>query len=233
MADFLDRFNEELAALSFAPPVAYVYNPLQYALPAYRQYLEKYGGEKPILMMGMNPGPWGMAQTGVPFGEVEHVRDWLKIACEIGRPEVEHPSRPVLGLDCERSEVSGRRLWGYLKERFGEPSRLAERLLVANYCPLLFLEQSGRNRTPDKLPRVEREPLLAACDRAMGELLKLVKPRLVIGVGKWAEERARNLVESTSLGAEVAGVPHPSPANPAANRGWGAELGKLLDRFDT
>ena len=34
---------------------------------------------KRVVFLGMNPGPFGMAQVGVPFGEVAAVRDWLRI----------------------------------------------------------------------------------------------------------------------------------------------------------
>src|SRR5690606_6715112 len=127
-----------------------------------------YGrGPKEILLLGMNPGPFGMAQTGVPFGEIAAVRDWLGVRGVVGRPAIEHPKRPVQGFGCHRSEGSGKRLWGWAQDRFGEPERFFDRFFVVNYCPLVFLEVGGRNRTPDKLPVREREPLFEACDRAL------------------------------------------------------------------
>jgi len=42
----------------------------------------------------MNPGPWGMAQTGVPFGEINAVKDWLGINAEVDKPQKQHPKRP-------------------------------------------------------------------------------------------------------------------------------------------
>ena len=139
--------------LSFDPPTAYVYNPLDYARNTAEQYLDRAGdGLKEVLFLGMNPGPWGMAQTGVPFGAITPVRDWLGIGGRVGRPADEHPKRPIRGFGTEREEVSGSRLWGWARERFGSPDRFFERFFVANYCPLVFMEPSGRNRTPDKLP---------------------------------------------------------------------------------
>src|SRR6185369_4193405 len=139
-----------LKGLRFGAPVTHVYNPLTYAWAAHREYLRRYGrGSKRVLFFGMNPGPFGMAQTGVPFGEVAAVRDWLKIDAPIGRPEVEHPKRPVHGFACKRSEVSGKRLWGLFAERFGTPEAFFAEHFVANYCPLVFCETSGCNRTPD------------------------------------------------------------------------------------
>lgn len=214
-----DRLIAEVGQLRFGPPVACVYNPLVYARAPYALYWERYGRpSKEVLLVGMNPGPFGMAQTGVPFGEVAAVRDWMGIEAPVGRPLEEHPKRPVEGFSCGRSEVSGRRLWGWARERFGHPEAFFRRFFVANYCPLLFLEGSGRNRTPDKLPAAEAEPLEAACDWALRAVVAYLRPRLVVGVGKFAEDRAREAL--AGLGVGVGRVTHPSPANPAANRGW-------------
>lgn len=209
--------------LGFGPPVTCVYDPLVYAREPHREYLVRFGGApKEVLLVGMNPGPWGMSQTGVPFGEVAAVRDWMGIDGRVGRPEPEHPKRPVEGFDCPRSEVSGRRLWGWARERFGPPERFFERFFVWNYCPLVFLEESGRNRTPDKLPKSEAEPLLAACDRALAATVAHLRPRLVVGIGGFAEGRLRAVLEpgEPGTGLEVGRILHPSPASPAANRRW-------------
>ena len=212
-------------------PVTHVYNPLSYAWSAHRQYLERYGCnlEMEVILLGMNPGPWGMAQTGVPFGEVTLVRQWLGIEAEIERPEDEHPKRRVEGFDCHRSEVSGRRLWGWAKEQFGTPQEFFRRFFVANYCPLMFLEASGRNRTPDRLPAAEREPLIEACDEALRRTVDVCEPRFVVGVGRFAEQRARQALQGVSV--QIGRILHPSPASPAANRNWQdqarAELGQM------
>jgi single-strand selective monofunctional uracil DNA glycosylase len=208
-----------VAALRFAAPVAHVYNPLAYARVPHERYLRRYGlGPREVVLLGMNPGPFGMAQTGVPFGDVVMVRDWLGIRGPVGRPRREHPARPVLGFACARSEVSGSRLWGWARERFATPERFFARFFVLNYCPLCFIESSGRNLTPDKLPARERGPLFAACDQALREAATALAPRWVIGVGSFAAARARHALAGTSVRVGV--VLHPSPASPAANRGW-------------
>src|SRR5213596_1725843 len=131
------RLRDAVAELSFATPVTHVYNPLIYAWRAHEMYLRRYGnGRKRVLFLGMNPGPFGMAQTGVPFGEISAVRDWLNIRSPIGKPEREHPRRPVAGFDCERSEVSGQRLWGLFAKRFGTAGKFFTGHIVMNYCPL-------------------------------------------------------------------------------------------------
>jgi len=205
--------------LRFAPPVAYVYNPLEYAWEPQKSYLERWGrGQKQAVFLGRNPGPWGMAQVGVPFGEIAHVRDWIGIAGEVLKPEREHPKRPVEGFACKRSEVSGRRLWGYFAQRFGAADTFFKDHFVANYCPLAFLEESGRNRTPDKLPAAERDALHAACDRHLRRTIAILEPQWVIGVGGFAHARAQTALEGIDL--RFGRVLHPSPASPAANRGW-------------
>jgi single-strand selective monofunctional uracil DNA glycosylase len=213
-------------ALSFGPPVTHVYNPLDYARATHEAYLRRYarvGVE--ALLVGMNPGPWGMAQTGVPFGEVSAVRDWLGLEGRVGRPNPEHPRRPVEGFACARREESGRRVWGWARERFGSPSAFFERFFVWNYCPLCFLEAGGRNRTPDKLPKAEREALFLVCDRALAQVVAHLKPRLVIGIGAFAAERAHIATEGVPVGS----VLHPSPASPAANRGWASQVERQLE----
>ena len=214
-----DELSRQLAALRFGPPVTHVYNPLAYARAAHAAYLERYGrGPKEFVLVGMNPGPWGMVQTGVPFGEVAAVRDWLGIAAPVEQPPALHPKRPVQGFDCRRSEVSGRRLWGWIRARWGTPEAFFRRGFVANYCPLAFFDAAGRNLTPDKLPAADRVALLAACDAALRRTAERLQPRWVLGVGNFAEGRAQAALEG--LPVRIGRIPHPSPASPLANRGW-------------
>jgi single-strand selective monofunctional uracil DNA glycosylase len=218
---------ESVEALRFGPPVAYVYNPLSYARAVHEAYLERWGrGTREIVLLGMNPGPFGMAQTGVPFGDPGLVREFLGLSGEVGKPPREHPKRPVLGFGQERGEVSGARLWGWARERFGTPERFFSLFFVANWCPLAFLDEGGRNLTPDKLSAAEREALREPCDRALRETVAALGPRLVVGIGAFAEKRAREALAST--GVAVGGMLHPSPASPLANRGWAAEAERRL-----
>lgn len=218
------RLRREVDRLAFAEPVTHVYNPLRYAWAPHEVYLRRLNpnGVR-VLFLGMNPGPWGMAQTGVPFGEVAAARDWLGVEAPVKRPKDEHPKRPIEGFDCARSEVSGRRLWGLFAERFGSaPDHGADAFFaehfVANYCPLVFMTETGKNFTPDKLPLVEREPLDAACDKHLATLLDITQPEWAVGVGKYAEKCLNRVV--TDSATKVTTVLHPSPASPAANRGW-------------
>lgn len=215
------ELRDEVAPLRFLGPVTHVYNPLAYAFAPYAAYVRRFGATaKKVVFLGMNPGPYGMVQTGVPFGEVAAVAGWLKISAPVGKPVPEHPRRRVDGFSCRRSEVSGRRLWGAIAERFGSPENFFARYFVANYCPLAFLEASGRNRTPDKLPADERDPLFAACDRHLRRLVVALQAERVIGVGAFAAARAASALSGTA--ARTGRVLHPSPASPKANRDWAA-----------
>lgn len=226
LVSIYQALSNEVDGLSFSAPVAAVYNPLSYAWRPFENYLRRFAGRRRVVLVGMNPGPWGMVQTGVPFGEVAAVRDWMEIDGEVGKPGDEHPKRPVQGLACERSEVSGRRLWGWARDRFGSPQAFFDRFLVINYCPLLFLEESGRNLTPDRVRVAEREPLLERCDAALDDVLAALEPERIIGIGKFATERCRQVLGDAAL--EIGTVLHPSPANPAANRGWAEQAERQL-----
>jgi single-strand selective monofunctional uracil DNA glycosylase len=214
--------SASLSRLRFGAPTTHVYDPLDYAWGPHSAYLERYGAARPreVLLLGMNPGPFGMAQCGVPFGEIASVRGWLGVEAPVGKPAVEHPKRPIEGFGCKRSEVSGARLWGWARDTFGTPEAFFARFFVANYCPLVFMEESGKNRTPDKLPTAEREPLFAACDRAVLRTIEHLRPRFVIGVGKFAEDRLAAILAGHALDVTLGRVPHPSPASPLANGGW-------------
>lgn len=221
------KLGLEVDELRFADPVAHVYNPLRYARAPHERYLERWGGgPKEVLLLGMNPGPFGMAQTGVPFGDVTLVRDWLDIDGPVDGSGPCHPKRPVLGFDCPRSEVSGSRLWGWARERFRTPERFFSRFFVVNYCPLCFVDAGGRNVTPDKLPAAEREPLLALCDEALRRVVTELEPRWVIGVGAFARKQAERAL--SGMGVATGTILHPSPASPLANRGWAEEAEKQL-----
>jgi single-strand selective monofunctional uracil DNA glycosylase len=220
LAAITARLRKDVDELTFADPVTHVYNPLTYARRPHERYLERWGtAPKEAVFLGMNPGPFGMAQTGVPFGEVSFVRDFVGVREAVDRPRFEHPKRPVEGFSCARSEVSGQRFWGWAQQRFETPDKFFARFFVINYCPLVFMEESGKNRTPDKLPLAERTALYAACDRAIGAMIDVLAPKYVIGVGAFAEERAREALADRT-GLTIGTILHPSPASPAANKGW-------------
>ena len=208
-------------ALSFSEPVAFVYNPLDYAWESHKSYLEKYGdGTGRVLLIGMNPGPWGMAQTGVPFGEVNAVRDFMGIEEKVNQPVQVHPKRPVQGFDCQRSEVSGRRVWEWAKERYGDADSFFSEFFVLNYCPLCFMEEGGKNRTPDKLNPEERDAVFDVCDVALRKFVDALEPSKIVGIGGFAKKRAMKTLNRN----DIETILHPSPASPMANRGWAPQI---------
>lgn len=218
--------SSRLRTMSFAPPVSHVYNPLEYAWAAHEIYLRRYGaGRKRVVFLGMNPGPFGMVQTGVPFGEIAAVRDWMGIEALVEKPPIENPKRPIEGFACQRAEVSGRRLWSLFAQRFGRAETFFADHFVANYCPLAFFDH-GRNLTPDKLPTNETVGLEAACDDHLRVLIRTLHPEWVIGIGGFAEARATEALRGMEI--KIGRVLHPSPASPAANRGWAEAATKQL-----
>jgi single-strand selective monofunctional uracil DNA glycosylase len=218
------RLRRAVNKFKFAPPVSHVYNPLDYAWAAHESYLHRYGnGQKRVLFLGMNPGPFGMAQTGIPFGQISAVRDWLGIETQIGRPPHEHPRRPVLGFACKRGEISGERLWGLFATRFGTAENFFRDHFVANYCPLAFIESTGRNRTPDKLPLAERESLLAPCDEHVRVIVHILQPQWLIGIGDFAAKRTAKIFSGVGR-PRIGRILHPSPACPESNLDWAGKV---------
>lgn len=237
LLDAARMLQSALSTCRFGVPVAHVYQPLDYAWAPYAEYVRRYGnGPRRLVFLGMNPGPFGMMQTGVPFGEVAAVRDWMGVSGRIEPPAHMHARRPIEGFDCARSEVSGRRLWGWAAARWGDAEAFFREAFVLNYCPLVWLEASGRNRTPEQLPAAELAPVTAACDQHLARALSLLAPQWAIGVGGYAEARLKQVLQSGQVDPEVAAslritrILHPSPASPAANRGWAEAVDAELTR---
>lgn len=228
LIDASRELTAALAPLRFSK-ASHVYLPTAYARRPHEAYLKRFGqGPKRVLFLGMNPGPFGMAQTGVPFGEIDAVRGWMGIEEPVERPQPEHPKRPVEGFACRRSEVSGKRLWGLFAERFPDPADFFREHFVVNYCPLVWMSETGANLTPDKLPAAELEPVEAACQSHLKKVLQALEPEFLIGVGAWAEGKLKLAADSLGLRATVGKVLHPSPASPAANRGWAEAASRQL-----
>lgn len=216
------KLCQDLAHIEFKSPVSHVYSPLEYAIRPHSQFIRRFcTTQKDVLFVGMNPGPFGMAQTGVPFGEISMVREWLKISGSVDKPKLEHPKRRVQGFRCRRSEVSGKRFWSLFQELCGQPENFFRCCFVYNMCPLMFLSEAGKNITPDKLHVAERSALNRICDASLCEIVKLLGSSVIVGVGKYACGRARSALQEHGVGyVHVMDIMHPSPANPQANKAW-------------
>ncbi len=223
------QFRSQVESLRFSTDYV-VYNPLIYAWELHEKYILRYVNKQvETLFLGMNPGPFGMAQNGVPFGEVHAVRNFLQLDGQVGKPPFEHPARPVLGMDVQRSEVSGKRLWALFSDRYGNAEFCFSSLTVVNYCPLVFMDRgpTGKNITPDKLPKTERIALETICDSYLVDVASLLQPKNFIGVGKYAEKKLEKLFPAQE-GRIVDSILHPSPGNPQANRGWSEKVTEKL-----
>ena len=219
LSDAIAALNTRLRGIEFSEPVTCIYNPLEYALESHLLYLKKYGrGRKRVVLLGMNPGPYGMVQTGVPFGEISLVRDWMGIETKIGQPSVVHPKRPVEGFACTKSEVSGRRLWGLMAERYPKATDFFSDHIVLNFCPLVWMSETGANITPDKIPSSEMTPVYEACDAFLMRCFDYYRPKFIVGIGVFAEKQARRLCSGASI--RIGRMLHPSPASPIANKQW-------------
>ena len=214
--------------------VAHATNPLNYAWPHHEQYLEKWGKMGAhTLLLGMNPGPWGMAQTGVPFGATEVAQSFLGIKPrQLETPHNAHPKRPIEGMALERQEISGTRLWNLMHQYYGSAEATFQNIFVVNHCPLLLLGATGKNITPNNLPASVMTPILKACDEHLLDVVDIMGITRIIGVGKYAEQRARLALKAGKTGngtsrdgrtIRIETCWHPSPASPLANRNDGAD----------
>ena len=143
----------------------------------------------------------------------------------VDKPLKEHPKRPIEGFNCKRREVSGSRLWGWAREDFKNKDNFFSDYFVWNYCPLVFMEAGGANKTPDKLLPEERDLLFSYCNKALSALIEIGEFKRLIGVGKFARRRLEMVAGE---GYQIGDILHPSPASPKANKNWIGDVRKSL-----
>ncbi|KAI4467116.1 single-strand selective monofunctional uracil dna glycosylase [Holotrichia oblita] len=220
--------NEKLSNLSFNKPVEYIYNPVEYAFDMYEAFIRKFcNEEKKILLLGMNPGPWGMAQTGIPFGEIKMVKEWYRIEAKINKPAIECPDRPIMGLNCHRSEISGKRLYEFFKKVSDTPENFFKNTYLYNYCPLAFMmKQNGKNITPAQLKGSVKKELEEHCNDTLLQVLSTLNTEIIIALGKYVKDQAESILRAHNIDhIQVIYLLHPSPQIPG-NQNWGTKAQK-------
>ena len=217
LINLTEAFNNKLNKIHFSF-TGIIYNPLDYAKDNYYEYLQNYVNEYiDNIFLGMNPGPYGMVQTGIPFGEINYVKNYLKINNTVNKPKTEHCKKIITGMNTERSEISGFRFWSLIKSKYQTAELFAEKNAVLNYCPLCFIEntQKGKNITPEMLSKSDKNQINICCDEYLKNIIMLIQPKKLIGIGSYAYKRF----------CKVSTLPtfymlHPSPLNPKANKNW-------------
>ncbi len=200
-----------------------VCNPLVYAWENYAEYVRmSVSNSSIILFLGMNPGPYGMMQTGVPFGDINAVKNYLKISGTVLEPECNPPHKRVEGMKISRGEISGQKFWK-MASTYGSPEEFFAVASVFSFCPLAFID-GRRNITPDELPVSDRKTIDRICGSSLSALLDILSPSRCIALGHYAEKR----LLSSGVDAPVY-FPHPSPRNPKSMEFW--DSGKALESF--
>ena len=221
--------NQKVRLINENKNIEFAYNPLNYAWESHKTYLKNYGylGATKIIM-GMNPGH-GMGNTGIPFGCPEKVKNYLKIRdVKINKPKKIHPKRLVTGLECKKPEISGKRIWGLVEEIYGAPEKAFQNIFVLNHFPLWMFNSSGQNITPDKLSISSSKIIFEKCNRYLIDVVSILKIKRIICVGKYASRMAHKAVKNSDFQDLIIDeIPHPSPANPLANKEKGALWKKI------
>jgi single-strand selective monofunctional uracil DNA glycosylase len=224
---------------SLAPRIAAstgwkIWNPGLYAASWHALFRKEYPASAGcILVFGLNPGPYGMAQTGIPFTDLKRLREHLprlakgleRRGCSLAGVGLAPRSlRPYLSRTFESSAV---RVYRFLSRGWGSAEDGWRSVVVANPCSLLFMDAAGENRTPaDLVGAVSRRTgsLVAArrlrerCNAlrrlAAREAVRVLSPRGVVLLGKDAQ-RAMQTGIAPLLGPDsILGWEHPARAVP-------------------
>jgi len=221
-----NELSKQMDELTFSLPVKYVYNPLSYSFLTYLQYLNRINFNDVNIYIGINPGPYGMSQTGIPFGDYYFVKNFLNIKKEklLNLP-LTHHKKPIYGFDINKREASGKRLWAFFQDIYKDQEIFFKNNIILNYCPLCFLNEEGNNITPDKLIKEERNILYKICDDYLNKSINLFKFKSVIGIGNFAYNRAK------ILGYNALKIGHPSPLNIKGSGGrWELDTKEILKK---
>jgi len=250
-----DRLSERLAAL---PPVGdlVALDPTRYCRSAWAAYLQMAARLGCVLVVGMNPGPHGMAQTGVPFTD-----PWIVDELDLQAPRADvppadipavgswrhrsHRARGVLG---SKREESAKRLWPLLREicapyaavgpsadKIAEATRrVCNEVLLVNALPICWLDPAGKNVSAEQVekraPAQVREGLRDLVNEWLQAVADILRPAAVIGVGRWAREFVTDLDVDHFVEIPFRdGIKHPSPSA-GSEAAWRAEAEPILRR---
>jgi len=142
-----------------------VWNPGLYGEPWHSRFRRCYPpAARPLVLFGLNPGPYGMAQTGIPFTDIRRLVSALPaLVAELRNAgkRLEVPGLAPVSLPPYLSrtfEASSVRVYRFLERSWGDAERGWREVVAANPCPLLFIDtETGKNRTPaDLRPRLAR-----------------------------------------------------------------------------
>ncbi|KAI8124664.1 hypothetical protein FF38_10666 [Lucilia cuprina] len=219
------QLNEKLRNITTPLEISYIYNPVEYAADLHQAYLKKYlkGGKK-VLFIGLNPGPNGMGQTGIPFGNITTVRDKMGLNGTVNQPPNIHPKRPVNGLATTIEEPSGKRLWTKFQELSdGSLDIFFEQCFVYNFCPLLFYNSKGDYISPQKLKAPYNRQISNACLHTIEQILELIQPEVIVAIGRYAYDNLKAV--KYCIEKRLLYLRHPSPR--ACTKNWS----KIADEF--
>ncbi|KAF7265189.1 hypothetical protein GWI33_021382 [Rhynchophorus ferrugineus] len=210
--------------------IKYVYDPTDYASEPSEKYIEYCQDTKEVLFVDMNPGPFGMCQTGVPFGDTEWVKNWLGIEGKIDKPLPECSARPVDGFKCTKKEQSGHRFWSLFSDLCHKPEKFFWHAFLYNYCPLAFMDSNGRNITPSGTKKKE---LVFYCDQYFMKTIDVLQPQIIIGIGRYTEKRLQSIVRRRNRTNKIEVLYLKHPGRPVRNnRSWHRNTKRILDKRD-
>ncbi|XP_073819638.1 uncharacterized protein isoform X2 [Musca autumnalis] len=218
--DLERELNVKLREFSFQ---LHTYNPVVHAAEIHCNYLQKYlDSPKRILFVGMNPGRYGALQTGIPFGNITTVKIGMGLKGRITPTPGQRGKIRIRGLEAPEVEhdSSSTRFWRLISELFDGAENyldlLFEKCFVHNFCPLVFIDSDGLNVS---LPYIEPNPrLFAECRKTLGKQITLLKPDLIICIGKFV----RSMLSKTrqAKGREILMIEHPSYKNYISADKW-------------
>lgn len=178
----------------------------------------------------MNPGPFGMCQTGVPFGDPKCVKEFLQIEGVVNKPEIECPFREILGFNSSRREQSGERLWRFFQSICHTPEFFFKNAFLFNFCPIALMKGNGCNVTPGEIKDIKvRKSLEVLCEDWYLKVIRLLQPEYLIAIGRYIHKKTKDVFKANHIdNIKILYMPHPSP-RAVNNTNWHEKAQTFLD----